>query len=239
MSQPTNLRLSLWVAALVLGGLWCGPARADMIYDAVGDFSLTANPNGVWSYGVLSSLTGGTFLADTTTLTNSNYTGQMAWYNGLGQPNASAVDKNTSGSTASYLSIVQPTNLLRLDGEDLTSDVRFTAPGAGIYDVSGLFQRIDNGNVPVSVRVNLNGVALFSADNFSTFNDQRVFNLSGLSLAAGDVLDFVEGAPQFNNDSTGLSATITFHPSAVPEPSSLALTTIALAIGLGVARVRR
>jgi hypothetical protein len=41
------------------------------------------------------------------------------------------------------------------------------------------------------------------------FGDQRPFSFPQLALSAGDVLDFAEGAPQFNNDSTGLALTIT------------------------------
>jgi PEP-CTERM motif len=212
-------RAVLAFGLFVLSGPFNGQARADMVYNAVNDFSLASNPNGVWSYGSLSALTGGTFTADQDTIINQSYTGQEAWFNGQALPNSSIVEKNASGSTQTYATITLPTNLLRLDGQSGTADVRFIAPTAGVYSVSGLFQRIDNGGESVNVGVDLNGVALFSA-SFATFNAQEMFDLSNLNLAAGDVLDFVEGAPQYNNDSTGLEVTI---DAVVPEPSSLFL----------------
>jgi PEP-CTERM motif len=211
----------LAIGFLALSGSFGSQARAGIIYNAVNDFSLASNPNGVWSYGSLSALSGGNFTTINSTLINASYTGQNAWYNGLQIPNAIVVDKNTSGVTQTFQTVTLPATELRLDGESGIADVRWTAPTAGSYSIAGLFQRIDNGNVPVSVRVLLNGVALFSVDNFSTFNAQQAFNLANLTLKAGDVLDFAEGAPQFNNDSTGLSVTII--PNTVPEPSSLAL----------------
>ncbi len=211
----------LAIGLLALSGSFGAQARAGLVYSAVNDFSLASNPNGTWSYGSLSALSGGSFTALTTTRVNADYTGQNAWFNGQGIPNAMVVDKNTTGVTQTFASVTLPTNELRLDGESGIADVRWTAPTSGSYSIAGLFQRIDNGGVSVSVRVLLNGVALFSADNFSTFNAQQTFNFANMTLHAGDVLDFAEGAPQFSFDSTGLSATIT--PNVVPEPSSLAL----------------
>ena len=62
-------------------------------------------------------------------------------------------------------------------------------------------------------------------NNFTTFNATQPFNFAALALPAGTTLDFVESAPQFNNDSTGLAATI----STVPEPASITLALTGLA----------
>jgi len=52
-------------------------ASTAQIYDAVNDFSLASNPNGVWSYGTLSSFTGGggTFTLFNQTGTNIDFQG--------------------------------------------------------------------------------------------------------------------------------------------------------------------
>jgi hypothetical protein len=210
-------RLS-WIAIVVLS-LAAGRANAQA-YSAVSDFSLAGNPNGAWSYGTLSSFTGGTF----SLLTVPSSSGGFAtWGNGGSVPNAAGVTKNTTSGTLTSGTVVLPPDLLNLDGENFIADVRWAAPSAGAYNVSGRFQRTDNGGFPVSVRIVQDGLTtLFSADNFSTFNDQRPFNLN-VVLSAGSVLDFAEGAPQFNNDGTGLALTIT----PVPEPGSLALCGLA------------
>lgn len=226
----------LAVGLLALSGSFGGEAHAGMTYDAVNDFSLASNPNGPWSYGTLSALTGGTFTPDTSTLVNQFYTGEQDWFNGQGEPNSSVVERNDSGSTQSFLTIVSPTNLLRLDCQDTITDVRFTAQGTGLYNISGLFQRIDTGGTPVSVQVEVNGSPMFSVDNFSTFGAQEAFNLGNLSLTTGTVVDFVLAAPQFNNDSTGFDATITYTPSSVPEPASIGLVLVGLAGTLAVRR---
>jgi hypothetical protein len=193
-------------------------------YDALNDFSLSSNPNGAWSYGTLSSFTGGTFAPFTVASSDVNYSGQQLWWNGGSFPNAAAVDKNTSGSTVSFFTIVQPTDMLRLDGENFIADVRWTAPASSFYDVAGLFQRIDNAPQPVNVRIVQDSTTvLFAVDAFTGFNNQQPFNLANLFLPAGTTLDFAEGAGQPSFDSTGLKLTIT----TVPEPSTLVLASLA------------
>ena len=226
--------LHLVASALILTLASVERAEAGTIYDAVNDFSITSNPNGVWSYGSLSSLAGGNF-AYFTSSGNNNH-GLDAWVHGASVPNFESIAKNVTNADVVSNQGHVPPNLLNLDGESGIADVRWTAPTTGVYNISGLFQRLDYTNTPVSVRVLLNGTALFSADNFATYNGQEVFNFSNLTLAAGSVLDFAEGAPQYNNDSTGLSVTIS---STVPEPSALALCFIGGTISLAVAKVRR
>jgi hypothetical protein len=194
--------LALAAVCLTLGPAGGAPLGAQ-VYDVVNDFSLDSNPNEPWSYGTLSSLTGGVFTLFTVTISDRDHPGQAAWYNGQSVPNAAAEDKNTSGATQSFLTIVQPPDLLRLDGENLIADVRWVAPADDVYDVEGLFQHIDTQAVPVSTHIILNGTTeLFAVDGLMAFGDQRPFSFPQLALSAGDVLDFAEGAPQFNNDST-------------------------------------
>jgi hypothetical protein len=237
MNATTQTRCGGFTLALAAVCWAFGPAGGAplqaQVYDVVNDFSLASNPNDPWSYGTLSSFTGGTFTLFTVPLVDHDYQGQTAWYNGQPIPNAAAADKNTSGSTVSFATIVQPPDLLRLDGENLIANVRWVSPADDIYDLEGLFQHVDTQAVPVSTHIILNGATeLFAADGLMAFGDQRPFSFSELVLSAGDVLDFAEGAPQFNNDSTGLALTITGSRggagiAANPEPSSLLL------LGLG------
>jgi PEP-CTERM motif len=234
-------RLALPALGLLIAALPVAPVLAGQTYDAVQDFSLSSNPNGTWSYGTLSAATGGSFNVFTLTASNDIYQGRELWGNGESFPDSAVVERNNSGATVQYDTITLPTNLLRLDGQSFIDDVRWTAPTAGVYNVAGYFQRIDsNGGVYVNVGVDLNGTSLFSYDSFYGGSaTQQSFNLSALSLKAGDVIDFYEAPAQASYDSTGLSAQIV-DVSAVPEPSSLMLCGIAGAtLALTTWRARR
>ena len=227
-------------AALIACGVAALTAAAPMhaaTYSAVNDFSLNGNPNGVWSYGSLSAVTGGTFSLYTDTGTNQNFTGSQNWYNGQGFPNTASVLRNTTTTMQTNGgSVVYFPNELEIDGESLTTDVRWTSPATGLYNVSGLFERTDTtSSAAVTVSIIENGTTtLFSAPNFQTYLSQQTFNFGALSLPAGTTLDFVESAAQANNDSTGLAATI----STVPEPSSLVGVACTVAAGLWRTRKR-
>ena len=230
------LKSSSLVAGAVVAALAAGTPAQGATYSARNDFSIGGNPNGVWSYGILSSFTGGTFTLFSTAESDRDFTGERAWDNNGAFPNRAAVYDNTSGAQVANGSVVVPPGQLILDGESTTADVRWTAPAAGTYNVTGLFQRDDTSAAPVSVRIIENGTTtLFSADNFTNNGSQQLFALSNLTLPAGTTLDFAEGAAQANNDSTGLQATI----STVPEPGSFALGVIAAGATLALARKRR
>ena len=139
---------------------------------------------------------------------------------------------NSTGDITFAGTVTLPNNVLLLHpgfGAGTDSILRFTAPTAGIYDVGGIFSRLDNtngGGDGVNVSIFANGVSLF---NSSLANTPRGVSSSfgnlRVTLGANQFLDFVvnngNGAPPegTNYDSTGLSGTI----SAVPEPASWAL----------------
>src|SRR5260221_93351 len=90
-----RMMLSIWACAFALAV--SGAAHAQT-YDAVIDFSLAGNPNGVWRYGILSTFTGGTFTLFNRPISNLDYTGELRWDNSGSIPNAAAADVNRSGS---------------------------------------------------------------------------------------------------------------------------------------------
>lgn len=230
------LKSSSRAAGFLTAALALGTTVQAATYSARNDFSLVSNPNDVWSYGTLSAFTSGALTLFATAESNRDFTGERVWDNNGSYPTRAAVYDNVSGSQATNGTVVVPTNQLILDGESSIADVRWTAPTAGTYNVTGLFQRDDTNAQPVSVRIIENGtITLFSADNFTTNGNQQLFALSNLTLPAGTTLDFAEGAGQAANDSTGLQATI----STVPEPGSLALGALAAAATLGLARKRK
>jgi len=87
--------------------------------------------------------------------------------------------------------------------------VKWTAPAAGTYTVAGRFQGIDTGATTSDVSITKNGTVLFSG-NLNGYGTQLPFSLS-VTVAAGDAIEFTVGVGAngtYNNDSTGLAATI-------------------------------
>ncbi len=116
----------------------CGvQAAASTTYDAVNDFSIASNPNGVWSY-----LYGSDILLPNAVTGSGSETGLIYWWDGYQYPNWAVVVKNISGSTwvSGDGNVYLPPDFLNLDPEDVGKvDVRFTAPFASSYRVTGSF----------------------------------------------------------------------------------------------------
>src|SRR5205807_1103351 len=71
-------------------------ASAGSVYNAVADFSISANPNGQWSY--LYDTGSGPQLF-THALVNDGAPGVDGWWDGLGIPDSVKTDKNTTTHT--------------------------------------------------------------------------------------------------------------------------------------------
>src|SRR5665213_633925 len=146
------------IGTLALSATLSTPAAHGATYNAVRDYSIKVNPTGPWSYMDENGLL--------TTRTRSEYGIKGLWNWSNGQPicSKSYVSRNQTGSTVNYGSLVQPTNYLRLDPEANTfNTVRFQAPNAGIYNVTGSFLGIDTVENSHQVTINLNGVPDFTA----------------------------------------------------------------------------
>jgi hypothetical protein len=233
------LRASL-VALLAAAIGMCLPMNA-LADDIAGTFSGTANPNGAWSYGQFTELTSTftplAFHNDTSSCSNlPNWSGAPGGF--------PVVVGNNSGSSVTCGSWTLPTDTLNLhptNTSGLDSDVRWTAPAAGTYLISGSYSALDTTTTLDSIL--LNGASLFST-NINSLNLSKSFSLTE-TLAAGGTIDFTvnccSGLDQnFNNDSTGLQGSITLNsaPTPAPEPSALFLALGGMALLLPLSRHR-
>jgi PEP-CTERM motif-containing protein len=214
-------RLASIAAAAALGIMpLAGLAQT---YDINQDFSLAANPNGVWSYGFIDASPIPAFhLYDQPDPNN----GAPAWRSSLVQSFFAPADANNA--TDVTLGLAPPHTAAFHPGPNGELSVfRFTTPTSGTYSLVSTFGALDTGGTDVHVLEN--GTSLFDhAINTSPANVSASFSTM-LSLTAGDIIDFTvgDGGNGFFSDSTSINATIT---SAVPEPQTYAM----LAVGLGL-----
>lgn len=214
--RPTGIFLGL--ALMAVG------AQASASYNAVDDFSIASNPNGVWSY-----LASGTPLSTSGHNFGGGQSGWDYWWSAQPIPTSEAIFKNVTGSPTQLLTIVLPPGYLGMDPESASNiDLRFVAPSSGTYSIGGNFLGIDTNEQSHPVEILDNGSMIFS-NSIGAYGQTDLFSLSE-SLQAGDVLDFesLTGATYFYL-STGLAVTISTAQATAPEPQAYALTSVGLA----------
>ncbi|MFO1089684.1 MAG: hypothetical protein U1E46_08900 [Hyphomicrobiales bacterium] len=216
-------------------------------FDALGDFSTANTPGSVWAYG--DGIVGSTFNAlpikQVLTLSTNWLSNDAANVPAnLGVP---AVIKNTSGNVFVAANIVYTLDTLIIHpGPRSDVIVQFTAPAAGNYSYSGLFEILD-GDRPTGIvaKIFQNGLSVFEqalagglSNRANTSNKTPGTSLqfsNTIFLAAGDKLSFAaNNGGNFTFDSTGFQVTITSDSvSAIPLPATWMLMFTGLA-GVGL-----
>jgi hypothetical protein len=210
------MRLLSWCSCVLAIALMVGHANASVIYDYATDFSLDANPNGVWSYGAKvkdgeGKPTGEFVLFD---VKNLSWVGPQ-WY--MSNDNITHFGGETwLNQTDSNQYNIDPGHC-SLNGDFYcTSTARWTAPFTGLIDLS--------------VYMGPSGSARLVMLNDTVLAEGSCQYL-GLAVTAGDVIDVTAYGANQGGGNTQTDITIT----VVPEPSSLLL----LAIGVGLWLWRR
>jgi hypothetical protein len=223
--------------------------------------ALTTLPAG-WSYFVSSAANGGTEVALTAGAAGN--AGEQGFTSGGNAGTAAVLGTNTNGGDYELFSNgdanggVVGTDLLLHPSDTAATDfviVRYTISVAdassilaGSGSISGSFRDliVGGGAAAQSVTVDIyqNSTSLFStAGGTAAQGTQGIltaadgtFNLTGLTLTAGDTIDFAVGINgHFGADETALSAQIS--GESIPEPSSALLASLS-ALGLLIRRRR-
>lgn len=212
--------------------LVCAATLQAATFDLVSSYSSASNPSGAWAFGTASSLDNlpvDFVLFSTNTNNAGGFIGLNAWHGGSSY--LPWVAYNAGPGDLTYGTVTQPANMLALHpgaGPEMAV-VRFTAPEAGVYTISGWFELLDSS--PTGV--------LFSGYRNDIFVDDYVLiGPQGTNVSYTDVLHMAAGAHyywavahngDYSNDTTGFRMTLESTPD-VPEPSTLALVAGGLAL---------
>jgi hypothetical protein len=183
------------------------------------EFSITKNPNGVWSYGYIPTLGGPFTLYSATKL---NFYGVQGWDNWY-SPEAGSCDTPYATRGIIGRETQQVANSLIVPRESVemhpscTNDyavVRWTAPAAGKYELHGNFFGMQTacGGTSTDVHIRWNtDTSLFDGGVYGVGNGRFAFVDFEQQVTAGDTIDFAVGFGKDGNywcDSTALDLRI-------------------------------
>ncbi len=219
-----------------------GSAQATM-YNPVTGFSNTTNvATNTWSYWYSNSTAVSTYPGSIALnpdfFSDCGY-GTQCWDQTLVLNDL--ILNNVTGSTAPFPNGAALNNQLTFYTRSGLELVRFTAPAAGSYDVTGFFEgsAANSETSQEFIAVNSNTASplldITAAEPLGQINPFSFMT----ALAAGGTIDFlvagVSTTPDLNSLATGFDATIT---SGIPEPSTWATLLLGFA-GLGFVGYRR
>jgi hypothetical protein len=213
------------VAFLAVLGFGLAAAQAE-IWNAVTDFSATANPSHDWSYGYCEAGAGPagfTPYNHTAPLPGYESSGVVGWCfgdAGWADPN---LNKNTSETLVDAYTITWEPGTLAGGGDGggaYATMLRWTCPADGVYDVDATLTGIQNSGAWANWLVSKNASTDWLAIQMYGGYGESLAYSDQLTLSAGDTLDFLSHGMQH----TAFSATI----ESVPEPGTLSLISSSL-----------
>ena len=203
-----------------------------LVYDVSQDFSASANPSGVWSYGhVTGSLSGNFELLNTTkSFGAENGVPISVWFLNDAKPFVAKV--NGPGTAVSYLFNAPAGTIYFGSNPDATphdfASIRFTVPvgAGGLYQLETAVRSLYDStrSADADFHVVKNGVELFGRlvpPNSSTSYSNM------LAFAAGDRIDFVAGRGTNGLPETGLKIQATIRSVSVSFMSVDAVSVLA------------
>ena len=160
-------------------------------YDTTQSFSMSANPNGVWTYGSLASLAAAP--ASLAVYTNEGDVGPIGfnqeWYS-----DAAAHAPAVSADVYGFLpSVAEGTLDLQPGPAGQYSVARFTAPAAGTASVTFTFAGTDAAASTADVHLLQDGAVVSSGAIDGGGTGGTFSGSSTLALARGDTVDFAVG----------------------------------------------
>lgn len=210
-------------ASLTLG-LLVATAASAAVFDLASDFSVSnGNPNGVWSYGQLDTLSSPFTPWVISGISEAPYAPSEFWHSSDPGDSNPTVWHNLTSET--FFGIQPGEVSLHPGSSGQGATVRWTAPVGDVgvtYAVNAVFGAGDGGVMSLSVL--FNGVSVWTGTDAGSFSESRL-------VSAGDHYDFVVHTGYIAG-STSLAATLT----SVPEPSSYAAMA---ALGLGAVALWR
>jgi len=233
-------RLSRSLSAAGLSVFLTSVAFAVPVYNPVTDFSPSSNPNGVWSLGSEGAL-GGSLTPFSTPNANCTTANYQTWNNGGLCTSGPSVANNATGApfVGDGGSMTQQTTELSMNPSSTQfTIVRWTAPSAGVWSISGFFRAIDTQMAVQGsdVHVLVNGTVVYSAGAFG-FLLQQPINLTEV-LPLGGTVDFAVGNGGFPGNAIHQFIGLTTAINAAPEPGSMILIGIGSAILVAVRKRR-
>ncbi len=216
---------------LVVGTAWLASAQ----FDPAAQFSPTANPNGVWTYGFESVPLGSPFNLLTTPVPIPSLPGPVidSWQslpigNFLGVFHNGTAAAQTVTTSGSEISLFNPGMLAMNAGpNDEYGIVQFSAPANGIYTIQGTFEGIDTAGTVSTVYLLHNNVVVASGGvvGFGPISDVPLASGPFL-LNVGDTLAYAVGGGTLNSMTALINAQVA--AVGVPEPPPYALLGLAL-----------
>ncbi len=229
------IRTSVVLLAGFCASVMASSAGASVIADAAGDYSISNNPNGVWTYGFLDPTNSDT--ATNLTPMNTSHTNWDGNTNvdswDLNNGTFGEVADNTTNTTQNVAGTIElnpnsddqlvlhPEQLRHLD-----CGRSFHRASAMDVNISAAFAAADTSGTTTDVHIYVNGASIYNSTVTGAYPTAAATPFAGdlVHLSAGDTVDFSVGFGSnetYYDDGTSLTATI-----STPEPASLSLLGI-------------